>query len=160
MKGFLYWIILKIAVIHDYILSINNSYEYNLSDKELHFLVMAIIGMLFITIIYSIFKILSNKNNVIVITGIYSFTIMLILMFVIEIGQRLTSTGDMELSEILFGMMGFLVSFLIFLIFRNMYHIIKNCTNLIKKIVRIKLLTFFYLNPTFLNLKCKKCKFK
>ena len=38
MKEFLYMIVGWIAEIHSYLMRFNDSYEYNFSDKELHFM--------------------------------------------------------------------------------------------------------------------------
>ena len=46
MQKFLYQIIDIIYRCHSRILSLNDAYEYNFTDKELHFLVIGIIGML------------------------------------------------------------------------------------------------------------------
>ena len=48
MVRFLYWIVEQIAKVHTYLLSLNDSFEYVFSDKELHFIVIGIIGMLMI----------------------------------------------------------------------------------------------------------------
>lgn len=124
MKEFLYWVVKKISDVHDYILTLNDKYEYRFTDKELHFLVVAIIGMMLVLIVHPIFKWLSKKH-VIVITWIYVFTLMIVLTFAIEIGQKVTNTGNMEFEDIVFGIAGFLVFFSIFLIARGVYHLIR-----------------------------------
>lgn len=48
MKELLYWIVEWIAKIHSHILRLNDAYEYNFTDKELHFLVIGMMGMGFI----------------------------------------------------------------------------------------------------------------
>ena len=48
MKELLYGIVELLAKIHSYLLRLNDAYEYNFSDKELHFLVIGILGMMFI----------------------------------------------------------------------------------------------------------------
>lgn len=48
MKELLYGIVELLAKIHSYLLRFNDAYEYNFSDKELHFLVIGILGMMFI----------------------------------------------------------------------------------------------------------------
>ena len=54
MKEFLYMIVGWIAEIHSYLMRFNDSYEYNFSDKELHFIVIGLLGMAFNTVnIYS-----------------------------------------------------------------------------------------------------------
>ena len=44
MKELLYWIVEWIAKIHSHILRLNDAYEYNFTDKELHFLVIGMMG--------------------------------------------------------------------------------------------------------------------
>ena len=124
MKEVLYWLVQGISVFHDYIMKLNDSYEYAFSDKELHFIVIAIIGMLLLFVVYPVFKSLS-KNHVMVIAWIYVFTVMIVLTFAIEIGQKITNTGNMEFADIMFGLVGFLAAFFIFSIFRGIYHLIK-----------------------------------
>ena len=124
MKEVLYWLVQGISVFHDYIMKLNDSYEYAFSDKELHFIVIAIIGMLLLFVVYPLFKSLS-KNHVMVIAWIYVFTVMIVLTFAIEIGQKITNTGNMEFADIMFGLVGFLAAFFIFSIFRFIYHLIK-----------------------------------
>lgn len=124
MKEVLYWLVQGISVFHDYIMKLNDSYEYAFSDKELHFIVIAIIGMLLLFVVYPVFKSLS-KNHVMVIAWIYVFTVMIVLTFAIEIGQKITNTGNMEFADIMFGLVGFLAAFFIFSIFRFIYHLIK-----------------------------------
>ena len=40
MSNFLYLIMEIIAEIHSKLLSLNNAYEYNFTDKELHFIII------------------------------------------------------------------------------------------------------------------------
>ena len=51
MKELLYWIVEWIAKIHSHILRLNDAYEYNFTDKELHFLVIGMMGMGFIFVV-------------------------------------------------------------------------------------------------------------
>ena len=124
MKEFLYKIIEWIAEIHSYLMRINDSYEYHFSDKELHFIVIGLLGMLFIFIVYPVFKWLAKHNHVMVIAWIYVFTLILVITFAIEIGQKVTNTGAMEFADIVFGVVGFIVMFFIFSVVREIYHLI------------------------------------
>lgn len=117
MKDFLYLIVKIVAVIHTKLLTINDGYESVFTDKELHFIVIGILGMLALFIVYPIFKWLS-KNHVLVIAWIYVFTLMIVLTFAIEIGQGISGTGNMEFADIVFGLAGFMVMFFIFAIIR------------------------------------------
>ena len=103
-----------IAEIHSYLMRFNDSYEYNFSDKELHFIVIGLLGMAFVFIVYPVFKWLAKHNHVMVIAWIYVFTLILVITFAIEIGQKVTNTGAMEFADIVFGVVGFIVMFFIF----------------------------------------------
>ena len=117
MKEFLYMIVGWIAEIHSYLMRFNDSYEYNFSDKELHFIVIGLLGMAFVFIVYPVFKWLAKHNHVMVIAWIYVFTLILVITFAIEIGQKVTNTGAMEFADIVFGVVGFIVMFFIFVLF-------------------------------------------
>ena len=121
LKELLYFIVAVIAKIHSKILSLNDSFEYNFTDKELHFLIIGILGMCLIFVIYPLFKWLAKKDHVMVIAWIYVFTVIIVLTFAIEIGQKVTHTGAMEFADIVFGIGGFIVMFLIFSILRGVY---------------------------------------
>ena len=124
MKEFLYMIVGWIAKIHSYLMRFNDSYEYNFSDKELHFIVIGLLGMAFVFIVYPVFKWLAKHNHVMVIAWIYVFTLILVITFAIEIGQKVTNTGAMEFADIVFGVVGFIVMFFFFSIIREIYHLI------------------------------------
>lgn len=121
LKELLYFIVAVIAKIHSKILSLNDSFEYNFTDKELHFLIIGILGMCLIFVIYPLFKWLAKHDHVMVIAWIYVFTVIIVLTFAIEIGQKVTHTGAMEFADIVFGIGGFIVMFLIFSILRGVY---------------------------------------
>ena len=97
MERMLEGMVIFIARIHNYILSLNDAYEKNFTDKQLHFLVIGIIGMLILAVIYPLFKILS-ENHILAIAFIYVFTVIVVITFAIEIGQKLSGTGTMAVS--------------------------------------------------------------
>ena len=130
MKTFLYAIVEALAKIHDKLLSLNDAYEYNFSDKQLHFLVIGIIGMALIFLVHPIFTMLAKKNHVMVISWIYVFTVIIVLTFAIEIGQQVTNTGTMDFSDIVFGVVGFFYLFAIFAVIR---FLVKFVISLFKK---------------------------
>lgn len=126
MKEFLYGIIDLIARIHSKLLTLNDAYEYNFTDKELHFLVIGVLGMALIFVIYPLFKWLTNHDHVMVVAWIYVFTLIIVITFAIEIGQKVSNTGNMEFADIMFGVIGFIVMFFIFSIIREIYKAIRN----------------------------------
>ena len=107
MARYLRMLVTWMSRAHSYILTLNDRFEYSFSDKELHFIVMGAIGLLLILLVYPLFKLLANHNRVLAITWIYALTVLLVLTFAIEIGQRLTGTGTMEFADVVAGMGGF-----------------------------------------------------
>lgn len=87
MSQLLYFIVEKIALLHNWLMSLNDSYGLFLSDKGLHFLVMGAVGMVLLLIIHPLFAALAENGHTLVITWIYVFTVMIVLTFAIEIGQ-------------------------------------------------------------------------
>lgn len=126
MKQLLYWCVERIARIHACILRLNDTFAYHFSDKELHFLVIGLMGMGLVLAIYPVFKRLAKGNHEMVITWIYVFTVMIVVTFAIEIGQKVTNTGNMEFADIMFGLVGFLSMFAAFLLLRMLYHWIRD----------------------------------
>ncbi len=119
MNTFLYGILDIITEAHTYILSLNDAYEANFTDKELHFIVIGIIGMLMVLMIHPLFSFLAHRDHILVITWIYVFTLVLLMTFAIEIGQKFTHSGVMDFNDIVFGIWGFMLMFLIFAIIRS-----------------------------------------
>lgn len=118
MTKFFYFIIEIITRCHNKLLSLNDAYEYNFTDKELHFIIIGIIGMAMIFAIYPIFKWLANRDHIMTITWIYVFTLIIVLTFAIEIGQQVSHTGTMEFADIMFGIVGFLLMYIVFAVCR------------------------------------------
>ena len=114
LKELLYLIMEYISKAHDWLLQLNNQFEFALSDKELHFLVIGIIGMLIFFFVNPIFTALARRGKQGVISWIYTFTVIIVLTFAIEIGQHITGTGNMEFADIVFGIVGFLFLHLIY----------------------------------------------
>lgn len=122
MSEALYSIMRIIARIHNYILHLNDRFEYNFSDKDMHFLVIGALGMIMIFVVYPLFKWLAQNNHIMVIAWIYVFTLIFVITFAIEIGQKITNTGNMEFDDIVFGVLGFLGMFAAFSVIRGIYH--------------------------------------
>lgn len=107
MSKYLHILLAWMARAHDYIMTLNDSFETHFSDKELHFLVIGAAGLMLIMLVYPVFKWLANRNRVLAITWIYVLTVLLVVTFAIEIGQRFTGTGSMDFGDIVAGMGGF-----------------------------------------------------
>ena len=125
MVRFLYFMVEGVARIHDKLLQINDSSALFLTDKQLHFAVMGLLGMGLLLVIYPLFLLLS-KRHVLTIAWIYVFTVMVMLSFAIEIGQGITDTGNMDLEDVISGLAGFKLLFIIFAILRMIFIGIRN----------------------------------
>ena len=124
MKELLYLGVGIVAQIHNKIMQWNNAFEVNFTDKEMNFLVIGLLGMAMIFVVYPLFKYLAKRNHEMVIAWIYVFTVIVVITFAIEIGQKITNTGNMEFADIMFGLVGFIAMFLVFLAVRGVYHLI------------------------------------
>jgi hypothetical protein len=80
--------------------------------------------MLMIFITYPLFKFLANHNHTMVVAWLYTFTLVLVITFAIEIGQWYSGTGRMESEDMVYGIAGFLIMFLIFAFIRALFHAI------------------------------------
>ena len=63
MEQLLYGVVGLIAQLHNYILSLNNSYEASFTDKELHFLVIGALGVILVCIAHPFFKMLARTGD-------------------------------------------------------------------------------------------------
>lgn len=106
--------------IHDMVIDAVGIGSYAIDDKKLHFISMAIIGMVIFAITQFIFRKLS-KYSITVISFIYTFTVMIVIVFAIEIQQKLTNRGNMEFTDIAYGIYGFLYIFLIYLVIKLIF---------------------------------------
>ena len=107
----LYFLIELITSIHNTILTWNDNNLIGLSDKDLHFVVIGILGILMIAIIYPLFKFLAKRHHFLTLTFIYVFTLIIVITFAIEIGQGIT--GTMDFVDIVAGVAGFLLMYIV-----------------------------------------------
>ena len=124
-RDFLANMVRVVTYLHTRILGLNDSYELYLSDKELHFYVVAITGVLLILVLYPLFRYLVKRNKTLYIVWIYVFTFLLAFTLLIEIGQRLTGTGMMDYMDTVAGIVGFLLASAIVFVIRWIYMFIK-----------------------------------
>ncbi len=116
-EAILYEMTMIVAQVHESILHLNDNFELALGDKELHFLVMFALGMVLFFAVHFVFKRLA-KWSITAISFIYVFTVMTVLGFAIEIGQKITGTGEMDFHDIVAGLYGVLLFFAIYTVYR------------------------------------------
>lgn len=107
MSKYLNLLVAWIARAHDFILTLNDSFETNFSDKQLHFLVIGAIGLMLMLLAYPVFRWLVKRGRVLAVAWIYVFTVLVVLTCAIEIGQTVTGTGSMDFADVAAGLAGF-----------------------------------------------------
>lgn len=100
-----------------------------MNDKALHFYVIGVIFFILYLIINPIYKKLS-QYSIKLLSFIYVFTLALVVSVAIEIAQYQSRSGQMDLMDVIWSLVGFLV---IFLGFELLVAIIKFITRQIKK---------------------------
>ena len=98
--------------IHDLLVDM---FGFHMTDKQLHFWIIGIIGMVTFFFVHFFFKIIEKmKWSTTILSFIYTFTVMVVLVFAIELQQAITNRGNMEFADAVMGLWGFIVLFLIY----------------------------------------------
>lgn len=108
---------LIMAQVHDLLMRLNDGFELSLGDKDWHFIIMAVIAMLLFFVVHAVFTRLA-KWSITAVSFIYVFTVMTVLGFAIEIGQRISGTGEMDFADIVAGLYGVLTFFAVYTAYR------------------------------------------
>lgn len=103
--------------IHDYLISLINAFGLNMNDKQMHFIVIGIMGIIIFFISDALFKFFA-KYSVSIISFIYTSTVLIVVVFAIELEQKITGRGKMEFADIAAGLWGFIGFFSIYLLIR------------------------------------------
>lgn len=110
--------------IHDLLTDITESLGWNLTDKDLHLWVFGIIGILCFSFVHAIFKVIS-KYSITALSFFYTFTVLLVIVFAIEIQQKVTGRGEMSFDDAIISIWGFLVFFFVYLVLKGIVLYIK-----------------------------------
>ncbi len=110
--------------LHDLIQNFSSGFNTQLDDKQLHFIVIAIMGMFIYFIVNMVFKAMA-KYSISILSFIYTFTVLLVIVFAIELEQKVTNRGQMEFADIVAGVWGFIVVFAVYIIIYNLISFIK-----------------------------------
>lgn len=98
--------------IHDILVDILG---FHMTDKELHFWVIGVVGMVTFFIVYYFFKLIEKmKWSTTIFSFVYTLTMMIVLVFAIELQQAITNRGNMEFADAVAGLWGFLVMFFVY----------------------------------------------
>ena len=116
-ESILYEGTMVVAQIHESLMHLNDNFELYFGDKDMHFIVMAVLGMILFFMVHFVFKRLA-KWSITAISFIYVFTVMTVLGFAIEIGQKITGTGDMDFRDVVAGLYGVFAFFAVYTVYR------------------------------------------
>ena len=114
--------------LHDLIVQITKLLNLHLTDKDLHFWMIGLLGMIAFLVFDLLFKIIS-KWSVSIISFIYTVTVLVMLVFSLEIEQKITGRGSMEFADIVSGLWGFIVLFSVYLFCRIIISLAGKLTN-------------------------------
>ena len=110
---------------HTYFLSLNDQYNINLTDKQLHFIVIGLFGIFMMLVIYPLFKWMAKKHLSVLIAWFYVTTVLIVITFAIEIAQWYSNTGTMDFVDIVAGLLGWFLMSLVLLIVVGLINLIK-----------------------------------
>ncbi|MEH6948518.1 hypothetical protein V7068_15885 [Bacillus sp. JJ634] len=116
MKEIIQMLVDIVNNLHDFIqIFVNHTLNLGLTDKDLHFWVMGIIGIMIFLFVLVLSRILAKMRfGITILSFLYTFTFMVVLVFAIEIQQALTNRGHMEFQDAIIGILGFILFFLLF----------------------------------------------
>ena len=138
MARYLRMLVAWVSRAHNYILSLNDRFEYSFSDKEMHFLGIGAIGLALILLVYPVFRLLANHNRVLAITWIYVLTVLLVLTFAIEIGQSFSGSGTMEFGDVVAGMGGFFAVTAVIVVLHLLLWMVKSIAKAVRRRRRVE----------------------
>ena len=121
MYRIIYLFITLITKLHNKIIALMLSHGLDLTDKQLHFLIIGLFGFGMLMVIQPIFRWMAKHDVTLLITFIYVFTVVIVITFGIEIGQAYSGSGDMDFYDIASGVLGFFAFFCIYLVLYLIY---------------------------------------
>ncbi|WP_226581298.1 hypothetical protein [Halobacillus litoralis] len=118
-----------VNVWHDVILKFSHMMGWDLSDKDLHFWVIGILGIIGLLFVDILFHALA-KWSISAISFLFTFAMVLVFVFAVEIQQKITGSGNMEFADAFVSMLGFFffcsIYFIIRLISKGIQKYLKN----------------------------------
>ena len=108
---------LIMAQVHESLLRLNDGFEFSFNDKELHFIIMALLAMVLFYVVHAVFSRLA-RWSITAVSFIYVFTVMTVLGFAIEIDQRISGTGEMDMADVVAGLYGVLAFIAVYTAYR------------------------------------------
>ncbi|MCA0985534.1 hypothetical protein LCL89_15970 [Halobacillus yeomjeoni] len=106
-----------VNVWHDVLMEVTQALGWNLTDKDLHFWVIGILGIFGLLFVDVLFHYLA-KLSITAISFLFAFTMMLVFVFAVEIQQKVTGRGNMEFADAVASIYGFLAFCSVYILIR------------------------------------------
>lgn len=119
LKEFQYELVAHMAKLHGWIMQLNNSFEQQLSDRQLQILAVGILGMALYFALHPAVRFLARRGYEIVLSWLLVVLMLLVLLFGVEIGQLTTASSVMDFSDLTLGIAGFLGLFFLYAVIRG-----------------------------------------
>ncbi|KGX87364.1 hypothetical protein [Pontibacillus litoralis] len=132
MKDVILFLAEVVDFFHDAFYALSESLGLQLTDKELHFWIIGIMGIVSFIIVDLVFHQLA-KLSISVLSFIYTFTFVLVFVFALEIQQGVTNSGNMEFDDAAAGIIGFFGFFAAYGIIRILLYSLKKIVQHIRK---------------------------
>ncbi|MBO8155893.1 MAG: hypothetical protein H0Z32_05485 [Bacillaceae bacterium] len=128
MREFILLLTDIVNLFHDLLVRFASMLGFDLSDKELHFWIIGIIGLMGFIVVDFVFRYLA-KWSITAVSFIYSLTLVLVFVFAVEIQQKVTGRGQMEFHDAVMGVAGFTAFFTTYIVLKLLFLWIRNKYN-------------------------------
>ncbi|MFG6114167.1 hypothetical protein ACGTN9_03180 [Halobacillus sp. MO56] len=113
-----------VNIFHDLFGELARGLGLTLNDKEMHFWIIGILGLAGFLIVNAAFHVLSQWS-ITAISFVFSFAMVLVFVFAVEIQQKITGAGQMEFQDAAISIVGFLAFFGAYLLFKGSLILLK-----------------------------------
>ncbi|TGB01663.1 hypothetical protein [Halobacillus salinus] len=103
---------------HDMLWELSDSLGWGLTDKELHFWIVGILGVIGLLVVDVIFHFLA-RYSITAMSFLFSLAIVLVAVFALEIQQKIKGSGNMEFNDAVAGILGFLAFCIVYFIIKG-----------------------------------------
>lgn len=106
MRDLFYCLIEWIGLVHDRLLTLNDRFPAVLTDKELHFLLFGLLGLVLCWLFGVLLRLCARRGRFVLPALLFALAAVTALAFAVEAAQQLTHTGQGELADVRAGVTG------------------------------------------------------
>ncbi len=104
--------------LHDVLLLVVRKLGLQLSDKQLHFWILGVIGIALFVAVDVAFRWVS-KWSISALSFVYTLTVLVVIALSMEVQQRITRRGTLDFNDIVAGIWGFIVLLGLYILVRT-----------------------------------------